>query len=171
MQKTATCRLVRRSLSTRRSLVRRLVGEGGSALARRSLREAGFLSLRTLVALLFCAAITCSIVITTRSGLAFLRREKPSNASQGTLSFEQRVSYQRAIEDVYWRHRIWPKERKDPKPSLDAVMSQAQIEKKVADYLSYSIALEEYWNCTMSAEQLQAVLVRISSYNKQHSMF
>ena len=24
------------------------------------------------------------------------------------LSFAERVAYQRAIEDVYWRHRIWP---------------------------------------------------------------
>ena len=54
------------------------------------------------------------------------------------LSFAERVAYQRAIEDVYWRHRIWPRnggENSDPKPSLDAVMSQAQLEKKVEDYL------------------------------------
>jgi hypothetical protein len=25
---------------------------------------------------------------------------------RGTLSFAERVAYQRAIEDVYWRHRI-----------------------------------------------------------------
>src|SRR5438876_12211575 len=41
-----------------------------------------------------------------------------------SLSFADRVAYQRAIEDVYWRHRIWQKERHDPKPSLDAVMSR-----------------------------------------------
>jgi hypothetical protein len=40
-----------------------------------------------------------------------------------------------AIEDVYWRHRIWPKENPNPKPSLDAEMSQAKLEKKVEDYL------------------------------------
>ena len=35
------------------------------------------------------------------------------NADQSrTLSFADRVAYQRAIEDVYWRHRIWPKERR-----------------------------------------------------------
>jgi hypothetical protein len=51
------------------------------------------------------------------------------------FSFAERVAYQRAIEDVDWRHRIWPKENPDPKPSLDAVMSQAQLEKKVTDYL------------------------------------
>src|SRR5438552_16847577 len=65
--------------------------------------------------------------------------------AQRTLTFAQRVAYQRAIEDVYWRHRIWPKERPDPKPSLDAVMSQAQLEKKVADYLRKSQALADYW--------------------------
>ena len=58
--------------------------------------------------------------------------------AQRTLTFAERVAYQRAIEDVYWRHRIWPKQRPDPKPSLDAVMSQAQVEKKVADYLRKS---------------------------------
>ena len=55
--------------------------------------------------------------------------------SQRTLTFAERVAYQRAIEEVYWRHRIWPRERPDPKPSLDAVMSQGQLKKKVADYL------------------------------------
>jgi hypothetical protein len=55
------------------------------------------------------------------------------------------VAYQRAIEDVYWRHRIWPAERPDPKPSLDAVMSQTQLEKKVTDYLRNSQTLENYW--------------------------
>jgi hypothetical protein len=54
-----------------------------------------------------------------------------------------RVAYQRAIEEVYWRHRIWPKERPDPKPSLDAVMSQATIEQKVQDYLRNSELLEQ----------------------------
>src|SRR6266513_4072144 len=62
-----------------------------------------------------------------------------------TLSFAERVAYQTAIEDVYWRHRIWPKERPDPKPSLDALMSHAQLEKKVEDYLRTSQALEDYW--------------------------
>src|SRR5215472_10159460 len=63
-----------------------------------------------------------------------------------TLSFADRVAYQRAIEDVYWRHRIWPKENLNPKPSLDAVMSQAQLEKKVTDSLRNSQALEDYYH-------------------------
>src|SRR5258707_12721939 len=61
------------------------------------------------------------------------------------FSFTDRVAYQRAIEDVYWRHRIWPKENPNAKPSLDAVMSQAQLENKVAGYLRDSLALQDYW--------------------------
>lgn len=59
------------------------------------------------------------------------------------LVFKDRVAYQRAIEEVYWRHRIWPASRPDRKPSLDAVMSQAGIEQKVRDYLRDSDSLEE----------------------------
>ncbi|OLB00334.1 MAG: hypothetical protein AUH08_08970 [Verrucomicrobia bacterium 13_2_20CM_54_12] len=83
------------------------------------------------------------------------------------LTFEERVSYQRAIEDVYWRHRIWPKERPDPKPSLDAVMSQAQFEKKVADYLRKSQALEDYWQRPITTDQLQAEMDRMAQHTKQ----
>src|SRR5437773_5000162 len=87
--------------------------------------------------------------------------------AQRTLTFAQRVAYQRAIEDVYWRHRIWPKERPDPKPSLDAVMSQAQLEKKVADYLRKSQALADYWQRPITADQLQAEMDRMAKHTKQ----
>ena len=55
---------------------------------------------------------------------ALFRPEAPAKVSQRTLTFAEHVAYQRAIEEVYWRHRIWPKQRPDPKPSLDAVISQ-----------------------------------------------
>ena len=48
------------------------------------------------------------------------------------------MAYQCAIEKVYWRHRIWPKENAQPKPPLDAMISQAQLEKKVEGYLGKS---------------------------------
>ncbi len=95
------------------------------------------------------------------------RSEAPSNVSQRTLTFAERVAYQRAIEEVYWRHRIWPKEHPDPKPSLDEVMSQAQIEKKVEDYLRDSQALEDYWQKPITPEQLQAEMERMAQHTKQ----
>jgi hypothetical protein len=83
------------------------------------------------------------------------------------LTLADRVAYQRAIEEVYWRHRIWPKERPDLKPSLDEVMPRSQLEKKVEDYLRNSQALEDYWQKPISAEQLQAEMERMAQHTKQ----
>jgi N-acetylneuraminic acid mutarotase len=83
------------------------------------------------------------------------------------LTLADRVAYQRAIEEVYWRHRIWPKERPDPKPSLDEVMPPERLEKKVEDYLRDSQALEDYWQRPISAEQLQAEMERMAQHTKQ----
>src|SRR6266478_4621289 len=118
--------------------------------------------------LVLCSAAVCSMI--TGTLLAFFHPEAPAKASQRMLTFAERAAYQRAIEEVYWRHRIWPRsrgERSDPKPSLDAVMSQAQLEKKVADYLRKSQALEEYWKRPMTAEQLQAEMYRMAQHTKQ----
>ena len=91
---------------------------------------------------------------------------KTSNQPRA-FSFAERVAYQRAIEDVYWRHRIWPKENPDPKPTLDAVMSQAQLENKVTGYLRDSLVLEDHWQRPITAEQLQAEMDRMARDTKQ----
>src|SRR5262249_11262910 len=114
--------------STRFSVARKLIGKS-------RLFSPGLLTA------LLCLA-TC--LVAARTLMAFFQ-DAPAKSSRRTLSFEERVAYQHAIEDVYWRHRIWPKERPGPKPSLDAMMSQAQLEEKVADYLRKSQALEDYW--------------------------
>src|SRR5437016_6305567 len=144
-------------------------------MKKKSFTQSAFFNLRALTGLLLCAATACLIFIPTRSGLAFLHPQASSNVSQRTLTFAERVAYQSAIEDVYWRHRIWPKDRSDPKPSLDKVMSQAQIEKKVEDYLRDSQALEDYWQRPITPEQLQAEMERMASHTKQpgvlHELF
>src|SRR6266567_831433 len=140
---------------------------------KRHTAQSAFFNLRTLTALLLCAAAACSILAGTL--LAFLRPEAASKVSKRTLTFTERVACQRAIEDVYWRHRIWPKERPDPRPSLDAVMSQAQLEKRVADYLRESQALEDYWQRPITAEQLQTEMDRMAKQTRQpevlHELF
>src|SRR5881397_4407220 len=142
----------------------------------RRISEGGFSHLRALLVLVVCSAAACSIL--SGALLAFFRSDAPSNRPERTLTFAERVAYQRAIENVYWRHRIWPRnrgERPDPKPSLDAVMSQAQLEKKVADYLHNSQALEDYWQRPLTAEQLQAEMDRMAKHTKQpevlHELF
>src|SRR5438105_518704 len=95
-----------------------------------------------------------------------------ASGTQGTqtLTFADRVAYQRAIEEVYWRHRIWPgrdRTNPGPNPPLDKVMSQAQIEKKVENYLRNSQALEDHWQRPITAEQLQAEMDRMAQHTKQ----
>jgi hypothetical protein len=135
-------------------------------MKRRRITQRALLSVRTSIAVLLCAAAACWVLSATV--LAFFRTE--AAAKGRTLSFSERVAYQRAIEDVYWRHRIWPRNRgenPDPKPSLDAVMSQAQLEKKVADYLRKSQALEDHWQRPITAEQLQVEMNRMARHTKQ----
>jgi N-acetylneuraminic acid mutarotase len=122
------------------------------------------LSRYVLIPLLVFAA-TCWILSVTVLG--FSQSQRPSNSFQRTLTFEDRVAYQRVIEEIYWRHRIWPKERPDPKPSLDVVMSQAQLESKVTDYLHKSQTLEDYWQRPLTTEQLQAEVDRMAEHTKQ----
>jgi N-acetylneuraminic acid mutarotase len=144
-----------------------------SAPAFRSLGEGEFFNPRGLIALLLLCVTTCFIAVGAVP--AFLRSEAHAKASQRTLTFADRVVYQRAIEEVYWRHRIWPKERPDSKPPLDAVMSQPELEKKVEDYLGNSQALEDYWQRPITAEQLQAEMDRIAKHTRQpkilHELF
>ena len=99
--------------------------------------------------------------------LAFFPLKAPAKSEQRSLTFAQRVAYQRAMEEVYWQHRIWPQANAIPKPSLDKVMSQTQIEKKVEDYLRDSRALEDYWQRPITPGQLQAEMERIASHTKQ----
>src|SRR5437879_2050704 len=127
--------------------------------------RSAFFNLRILITLFLCAVAACSLV--SRPLLAFFRSEVPTTGSQRTLTFAERVAYQRAIEEVYWRHRIWPKENPKPKPSLDEVMSAQQIEKKVEDYLRDAQALEDYWQRPIALDQLQAEMNRIASHTKQ----
>src|ERR1700745_314762 len=125
--------------------------------------KSGFL--RACAAFLIFEAAACSVL--SGALLAFVHSEPSTKVSQRTLTFAQRVAYQRAIEAVYWRHRIWPKERQDPKPSLEAVMSQKQLEKKGAYYLRKSQALEDYWQRPITAKQLQAEMDRMAQHTKQ----
>jgi N-acetylneuraminic acid mutarotase len=130
-------------------------------MKKKRIAESGLLGLRIVV---FC---TAACLVITGTLLGFFRSETPTNTTQRTLTFQERVAYQRAIEEVYWRHRIWPKERPDPKPSLDAVMSQAQLERKVHDYQRKSQALQDYWQRPITSEQLQAEMNRLAKHSKQ----
>ena len=46
-------------------------------------------------------------------------------------------------------------------------MSHAELEKKVADYLRKSQALEDYWQRPITSEQLQAEMERMAKHTRQ----
>jgi hypothetical protein len=134
-------------------------------MKKRRTAQGGFFNVRVLIAIITCAAAACSLVSGTLLG--FFSPEARAKTSPRTLTFQERVAYQRAIEEVYWRHRIWPKDRPDAKPSLSAVMPEAQLERRVADYLRNSQALEDYWQRPITPEQLQAEMDRMAQHTKQ----
>jgi len=120
----------------------------------------------TILAIAVLLLVASAGLISSGTLLALSRHEVPGRA-QRTLTLYERVWYQRAIEEVYWRHRIWPKENANAKPSLDAVMSQAQLEKKVKSYLRNSEALEDDWQRPITAEQLQTEMDRMAQNTRQ----
>jgi hypothetical protein len=133
-------------------------------MKRKKTAQSGFSPLRVSLTILVWAVASWMLSATV---LGFFRAEAPNRSSQALLTFAERVAYQRAIENVYWRHRIWPKDNTHPKPSLDAIVSQAQLEKKVADYLSKSQALEDNWQRPITPEHLQAEMDRMTRDTKQ----
>ncbi len=93
-----------------------------------------------------------------------------SKAVARDLGFEERVAAQRAIEEVYWRHRIWPRENPAPKPPLSVVLPDDAIRAKVEDYLRKSNALETWWQRPITVEQLQAELDRMARDTRDAEM-
>ena len=83
------------------------------------------------------------------------------------LCLTDRVAYQRAIEEVYWRHRIWPKENPASKPPLDAVISLEEVERKVSDYLRKSQRLTDEWQRPITPSELQTEMEGMASHCKQ----
>jgi hypothetical protein len=120
---------------------------------------------------LLCVGSACLLGMGTASAtagrLAFSRTQGPEKISSKTLTFAERVAYQYAIEEVYWRHRIWPKENPGQKPPLDTVISQAQLEKKVEDYLRKSQLVTDQRGSPITASELQAEMDRMASHTKQ----
>src|ERR1700680_2712584 len=97
---------------------------------------------------------------------AFSRTQAPERVRR-TLTFPERVAYQYAIEEVYWRHRIWPKENRASKPPLDAVISLEEVERKVSDYLRKSQLLSDEWQRPITPSELQTEMERMASHSKQ----
>ncbi|HEX4823303.1 MAG TPA: MopE-related protein [Candidatus Polarisedimenticolaceae bacterium] len=87
-----------------------------------------------------------------------------------SLSLDERVAARRAVEEVYWRHRIWPNENPAPKPPLSAVLSDEAIRADVQEALRKNAALDRYWMRGLDTTQLQAEIDRMGHNTKDPSM-
>jgi PKD repeat protein/N-acetylneuraminic acid mutarotase len=83
------------------------------------------------------------------------------------LDFQARLACQLAVEEVYWRQRIWPVQNAGPKPALQDTMPPLVVQAKVEDYLRKSNALEALWQQPITGEQLQAELDRLARNTQQ----
>jgi hypothetical protein len=136
------------------------------ASSKRSPKITGALSLLLLLAMLLnpIAALSAS---------ASSNPQIPSSAiSQTTyqdienlarpLDLESRLICRQAVEQVYWRHRIWPAENPAPKPDLEQVLPPQVLRARVEDELRRSNALAQLWQRPITGSQLQAEIERMT---------
>jgi N-acetylneuraminic acid mutarotase len=79
---------------------------------------------------------------------------------QRTLSFDDRVQAQKAIERVYYAHQLGA-----TKP-FDEAVPRAVLEAKVRKYLEQSVALNNYWKTPVTDQALQRELERMAQGTK-----
>jgi len=118
-------------------------------------------------ALIHCFVCTSAACLLRAATLVASSPDQPPESSCRTITLAERVAHQYAVEEVYWRHRIWPNENRKRKPSLEAIISQHQIEQKVEGYLSKSQAVSAKRGWAISASELQAEMDRMAGHTHQ----
>jgi len=83
------------------------------------------------------------------------------------LDLESRLICRQAVEQVYWRHRIWPAENPAPKPDLEQVLPSQVLRARVEDELRRSNALAQLWQRNITGTQLQAEIDRMIRSSRQ----
>ncbi len=113
--------------------------------------------------------VRAATVILAIGAASFLFRTASATAREGPreLDLEQRVQAQRAIEEVYSRHRIWPSENRTPKPALSVMMPDTAIRAKVVDYLRKSNALQAIWGSPITRDHLQSEIERMATHTRE----
>jgi len=102
--------------------------------------------------------------------LVFVFAATCATAAPRVLTIEDRVAAQKAIEQVYWAHRIWPTDNPGAKPPLEQVMPDSAIQAKVEDYLRKSNALGAVWNRAITSHQLQEEIERMAGSTRDGAM-
>ena len=84
----------------------------------------------------------------------------PTAQGGRTLTFEERVEAQRAIEQVYYAHQVGATQ------PFELAVSDIVLEQKVHDYLAKSAALTKFWNTPVTAEMLSREVDRIARQSR-----
>ena len=94
----------------------------------------------------------------------------PVSPTAAGISTDERVEARRAIEEVRWRHRIWPASNSRPKPSFEQSLPDAEIRRRVLDDLSKEKALEVHWSRVIKPREIQAELDRMARGSRNPEM-
>jgi hypothetical protein len=86
------------------------------------------------------------------------------------MTLDERIACREKIEDVYWAHRIWPKENQGQKPAREAVAPHATIAARVEESLRYETALGELWQEALSPQVIQAEMDREARATRDPAM-
>jgi len=119
-------------------------------------------------------AVSCSLPLSVSSGSRSLTARVTGSIyainldhwNRREVSRSDRINYQRAIDEVYWRHSNWP--AGTAKPELDRVASLAGTAARVDNYLSKSNTLKP--GTLISDEMLIAEVRRIFSTTRNPEM-
>src|SRR5438876_7792380 len=123
----------------------------------------GRLALRALVR---CASVSCLL----RMGTLTCSGAQAPGGGHTVLTFTERVAHQYAIEEVYWRHRIWPRsggENPGPKPPLEAIVSPRQLEPRVENYLRKSQLVADQRGSPITPSELQTEMERMAHHTRE----
>jgi hypothetical protein len=85
-------------------------------------------------------------------------------------SLEERIAAQRAIEEVFWRHRTWPSVNAGTKPPLERLLPEGALRGRVLEGLAQSEALGEFWGRPLTAEDLRAEMDRMADRTRDPEM-
>jgi len=81
----------------------------------------------------------------------------------GATPLDDAVAARRAVERVYWAHRLWPEDNAQAKPRLESVLPDAAVRARVEDAWRKSRALDTLWSRPLTGAALQAELDRMAA--------
>ena len=110
--------------------------------------------MRPLIRILSCTLTAALPAVLTGAACLVPMSAAAAAPSPRSLALNERLMYQRAIEEVYWRHRIWPEPNPGPKPSLGEVLPESLLRQRAEDGPRLSTAVETLWNVHVDGTQL-----------------